>query len=140
MELPLNTKLPFFAYGIFKKNAISYPNLEPLVHTVISDKYINLQLMVRDGIPILNNDESGRALGDLIYFKDKIDNKDRTLYSLRHTYATQALTFNRMSVHTLAKHMSTSVKMIESHYGHVLLRRKAHEIAGRLTENNRIKY
>ena len=30
--------------------------------------------------------------------------------------------------------------MIESHYGHVLLRRKAHEIAGRLTENNRIKY
>lgn len=71
MELPLNTKLPFFAYGIFKKNAISYPNLEPLVHTVISDKYINLQLMVRDGIPILNNDESGRALGDLIYSKTK---------------------------------------------------------------------
>jgi hypothetical protein len=27
--------------------------------------------------------------------------------------------------------MGTSVKMIETHYGHVLLRKKAHEIAGR---------
>jgi hypothetical protein len=27
--------------------------------------------------------------------------------------------------------MGTSVKMIEVHYGHVLLRKKAHEIAGK---------
>jgi len=81
-----------------------------------------------------------RLLESLNLLKDKVNNKDRTLYSLRHTYATLALTFDRMSVHTLAKHMSTSIKMIESHYGHVLLRRKAHEIAGKLTENNRIKY
>ena len=54
----------------------------------------------------------------------------RTLYSLRHTYATFALTYNRMNVYTLAEHMGTSVKMIEDHYGHLQLRKKAHEIAG----------
>ena len=56
--------------------------------------------------------------------------KQRTMYSLRHFYATMALTYDRMSVYTLAQHMHTSVKMIEDHYGHVLLRKKAHEIAG----------
>jgi integrase len=57
--------------------------------------------------------------------------KERTLYSLRHYYATMALTYERMSIYTLAKHMGTSVLMIEQHYGHVLLRKKAHQIAGK---------
>ena len=60
--------------------------------------------------------------------------KERTLYSLRHYYATMALTHDTMSIYTLSKHMGTSVKMIETHYGHVLLRKKAHEIAGRKYE------
>lgn len=54
----------------------------------------------------------------------------RTLYSLRHTYATLALTHNRVSVYNLAQHMGTSVGMIEQYYGHVQLRNLAHEIAG----------
>ena len=56
--------------------------------------------------------------------------KERTLYSLRHYYATMALTYDRMTIYTLSKHMGTSVKMIEQHYGHVQLRKKAHAIAG----------
>lgn len=56
--------------------------------------------------------------------------KERTLYSLRHYYATMALTYDRMTIYTLSKHMGTSVKMIEEHYGHVQLRKKAHAIAG----------
>jgi hypothetical protein len=40
------------------------------------------------------------------------------------------LTLNRVSVHTLPEHMGTSVKMIEDHYRHVQLRKKAREIAG----------
>lgn len=35
-----------------------------------------------------------------------------------------------MSVYTLSEHMGTSVKMIEDHYGQLLLLDKAHEIAG----------
>lgn len=65
---------------------------------------------------------------DLLH--DTKTGKERTLYSLRHYYATMALTYERMSVYTLSKHMGTSVKMIEQHYGHVQLRKKAHEIAG----------
>jgi integrase len=65
---------------------------------------------------------------DLLH--DTKTNKKRTLYSLRHYYATMALTYERMSIYTLAKHMGTSVKMIEDHYAHVLLRKKAHQIAG----------
>ena len=61
---------------------------------------------------------------------DAATGKHRTLYSLRHMYATFALTYNRMSVYTLAKHMGTSVAMIERFYGHVILRNKASEIAG----------
>jgi hypothetical protein len=45
-------------------------------------------------------------------------------------YATFALTYNRMSIYTLAEHMGTSVKMIEDHYGQLLLKDKAAEIAG----------
>jgi integrase len=60
---------------------------------------------------------------------DKSTGKPRTLYSLRHMYATFALTFDRMSVYTLARHMGTSVAMIEAHYGQLLLRDKAAEIA-----------
>ena len=65
---------------------------------------------------------------DLLY--DTRNGKQRTMYSLRHYYATMALTYNRMTVYNLGKHLGTSVAMIEQHYGHVELRRLAHEIAG----------
>lgn len=79
-----------------------------------------------------------RFLTNYEMLQDKSTGKERTLYSLRHFYATMALTFDRMSVYTLAKHMGTSVKMIEDHYGHVLLRKKAHEIAGTKSQKNSI--
>jgi len=41
--------------------------------------------------------------------------KTRTLYSLRHTYATFALA-EGVDIHTLARQMGTSVAMIERHY------------------------
>lgn len=41
--------------------------------------------------------------------------KTRTLYSLRHTYATFALA-NGVDIHTLARQMGTSVLMLEKHY------------------------
>jgi integrase len=40
----------------------------------------------------------------------------RTLYSLRHTYATFELIENRTDLHTLAKQMGNSAAMIERHY------------------------
>jgi integrase len=71
-----------------------------------------------------------RLLERLNLLHDTRNGKPRTMYSLRHYYATMALTYNRMTVYTLAKHLGASVAMIEQHYGHVELRRTAHEIAG----------
>ena len=43
----------------------------------------------------------------------------RTLYSLRHTYATFRLLYGGTDVYLLSRNMGTSVNMIEQHYGHV---------------------
>ena len=56
--------------------------------------------------------------------------KERTLYSLRHMYATHVLTKHRMSIEELAEHMGTSVTMIQNHYNHIILRKAAPRIAG----------
>lgn len=44
------------------------------------------------------------------------DRLNRTLYSLRHTYATLELLENQTDIHTLAKQMGNSALMIERHY------------------------
>ena len=43
------------------------------------------------------------------------EEQTRTLYSLRHNYATLELIENRTDLHTLAKQMGNSVAMIERH-------------------------
>ena len=48
--------------------------------------------------------------------------KKRQLYSLRHTYATFKLTYDKVPIHTLAKQMGTSVVMIEKHYSHLKIK------------------
>jgi integrase len=54
----------------------------------------------------------------------------RTLYSLRHVFATTALTETNLSSHVLSKHMGTSTAMIDKYYGHVDLSNLADEFAG----------
>ena len=50
---------------------------------------------------------------------DPASERKRVFYSLRHTYATLALTHDKVPIHTLAKQMGTSVLMIEKHYSHL---------------------
>jgi integrase len=63
--------------------------------------------------------------------RDKLDQQNRTLYSLRHTYATMALVQDGISIHDLARQMGTSVAMIEKHYSHLTPSMKADVLAGR---------
>jgi len=53
--------------------------------------------------------------------------RKRTIYSLRHSYATFRLE-EVVSVHILAKNMGTSTKMIGEHYGHTVNRTNAEEL------------
>jgi len=54
---------------------------------------------------------------NLLY--DPKTEQNRVFYSFRHTYATLALTHDKVPIHTLAKQMGTSVLMIERHYSHL---------------------
>jgi integrase len=57
--------------------------------------------------------------------------KNKTLYSLRHTYAHLALLDGEMDVYELSKQMGTSVPMIEKYYGHITPAHIARKVAGR---------
>lgn len=62
--------------------------------------------------------------------KDRLGDKSRTLYSLRHTYAHFSLLDDCMDHYALATQMGTSVKMIEQHYGHITPAYIAERLAG----------
>lgn len=57
------------------------------------------------------------------------DGQMRTLYSLRHTYATLELLENKTDIHTLAKQMGNSAAMIERHYSKLTPTMAAEQLA-----------
>ena len=56
------------------------------------------------------------------------DGDKRSLYSLRHTYATLRLEKGDVSVYDLAMNMGCKVAQIENHYSHVVSKQRRHEI------------
>ncbi len=64
--------------------------------------------------------------------KCPVTDKERSLYSLRHYYATQRL-LESIPVHDLAQQMGTSVLMIQKHYSHLTPLMKATQFAGSLS-------
>ena len=63
--------------------------------------------------------------------KDPRTGQNRTLYSLRHTYATFSLTYKRgVDIYLLATQMGTSTLMIERHYSHLIDRMRSATLAG----------
>jgi len=69
-----------------------------------------------------------RLMRDSGLIKDS-SGKNRTLYSLRHTYATFALR-DGISIHTIARQMGTSVLMLEKHYSKLTPMMNAAELGG----------
>jgi len=60
--------------------------------------------------------------------KDMSTGQQRTLYSLRHTYATAELLAGT-DIHTLARQMGTSVLMLERHYSKLTATKAAEQLA-----------
>ena len=56
--------------------------------------------------------------------------QNRVLYSLRHTYATLALEYDKVPIHTLTKQMGTSVAMVEKHYSHLKVIQAIEQLRG----------
>ena len=57
------------------------------------------------------------------------EGQNRTLYSLRHTYATLELLNNSTDIHTLSKQMGNSAVMIERHYSKLTATMAAERLA-----------
>jgi integrase len=60
--------------------------------------------------------------------KDMSSGQQRTLYSLRHTYATMEL-LGGTDIHTVARQMGTSVLMLEKHYSKLTATMAAEQLA-----------
>jgi integrase len=58
--------------------------------------------------------------------------QNRTLYGLRHMYATFQIVYGGTDLHLLARQMGTSIAMIEHHYSHLIPRLRADKLAGRV--------
>lgn len=80
----------------------------------LTDKH-DLVFCHPDGRPIQSFKKSWSA----VLKHAGVEQRDRSIYSLRHYFATQRL-MNGVSVYILSKQMGTSVEMIEKFYGHLL--------------------
>jgi integrase len=69
-----------------------------------------------------------RLLRNAGLLKD-ITGQTRTLYSLRHTYATLELLTNTIDIHTLSKQMGNSAAVIERHYSKLTATMAAERLA-----------
>src|ERR1700686_287584 len=67
MKLPTETRLPFFAYGLFKPGQLCYFRISDLVINY-RDVQVDGILKERDGIPLLSMSKDSKVKGVLIFF------------------------------------------------------------------------
>jgi len=72
-----------------------------------------------------------KLLTDAKLLECRITGQHRTLYSLRHTYATFAL-MKSIDIYKVAVQMGTSVKMLEKHYSHLRAFDARDELSGQV--------
>jgi len=91
--------------------ALPFKNLEAVIEAKLDRKVF---VFPEGDAPHSLDDVFERLMIESNLLKDATG-KNRTLYSLRHTYATFALA-EGIDIHTLARQMGTSTLMIEKHY------------------------
>jgi integrase len=105
--------------------------LEEVLKQRVAEKVFRLS----DGtVPDNWNKPFRQMLEDSNLLKSPVTDKERSLYSLRHYYATQRL-LEGIPIHDLAQQMGTSVLMIQKHYSHLTPLMKATQFAGSLSSD-----
>jgi len=87
----------------------------------------------KEGNPIEN---FGKTFKDILRKSDLLEDRDgkvRTIYSLRHTYATFRILYAHIPMETLALNMGTSPIQIFKHYNHITVEQQAHILGARGT-------
>jgi len=105
--------------------ALPYPNLDAVIEAKLDRRVF---VFPEGDAPHSLDSVFERLMVESSLFKDATG-KNRTLYSLRHTYATFRLA-EGIDIHTLAKQMGTSVGMIERHYSKLTPMLSAERLAG----------
>ena len=107
------------------------PDLSSMtLEEVLKKKIPKLLFRLSDGsVPDNWNKPFRQWLEDSDLLNCPVTGKERSLYSLRHYYATQRL-LEGIPIHDLAEQMGTSVLMITKHYSHLTPLMKAKQFAG----------
>ena len=93
------------------------------------DKYV---FRLGDGTRTTNLGKTFKILmQDSKLLKDRRTNTNRSLYSLRHTYTTFALLYEKLDYFALEKQLGTSAEMIRKYYSHVVTRQLADKLVGK---------
>jgi integrase len=109
---------------LIKIQKLPYQNLDEVIAARL-DKPI---FVTHEGHKPRSFESVFRNLMNSSGLRKDIAGKFRSLYSLRHTYATFALT-EGIDIHTLAKQMGTSINMIERHYSKITPMLSAEKLA-----------
>jgi len=109
---------------VIKWQKLSYSGLD----AIIEAKLDRLIFRLPTGEQISNMENIFRNLMVRSNMRRDGGGQNRTLYSLRHTYATFALA-SGVDIHTLARQMGTSVGMIERHYSKLTPMMNAEKLA-----------
>jgi integrase len=97
-------------------NDISQMTFEELLLSQ-SEKHV---FRLPDGTVTKNLSQTFDAfMRDTKLLKDVRTEQNRTLYSLRHMYATFQIVYGGTDLHLLARQMGTSIAMLEQHYSHL---------------------
>ena len=109
---------------VMRWQKLSYSGL----NAIIEAKVDRLIFRLPTGEQISNMENIFRNLMVRSNMRTDGSGQNRTLYSLRHTYATFALA-RGVDIHTLARQMGTSVGMIERHYSKLTPMMNAEKLA-----------
>ncbi|TVO66467.1 tyrosine-type recombinase/integrase [Spiribacter aquaticus] len=110
--------------------------------TALADKTLDEVIALRSDKYLFRDDTGERVSADQLRqafrrlldergLRRDRDGKNRSLYSLRHMYATRALAKGQ-NIYVLSVQMGTSVKMLEQHYSKLTARMRAEELSGRV--------
>lgn len=69
MTGPNDFNLPFFAYGVFRKGELGFLNISDLIDKILDPVFIKGDLLLRDGLPIINPQGDSNVPGSMITFK-----------------------------------------------------------------------
>lgn len=108
-----------------RQTDVKHLAFEDMLTTRITHKLFRIS----DGYqPVSLNGTFRRLMRDTGMLKNE-EGQTRTLYSLRHTYATFELLRNSTDIHTLSKQMGNSAAMIEKHYSKLTATMAAERLA-----------